>query len=157
MMSVSGCLLVVDDDEANRDLLSRRLTRKGYEVAVAEDGSRAIGLVRGQPFDLVLLDVVMPGLSGLEVLQELRQSHPATELPVIMVTAKNESGDIVEALRLGANDYVSKPLDVPVVLARIQAQLSLKRAVEEVVRLERRLAERNHDLEGANARLAEAN
>jgi DNA-binding response OmpR family regulator len=157
MMSVSGCLLVVDDDEANRDLLSRRLTRKGYEVAVAEDGSRAIGLVRGQPFDLVLLDVVMPGLSGLEVLQELRQSHPATELPVIMVTAKNESGDIVEALRLGANDYVSKPLDFPVVLARIQAQLSLKRAVEEVVRLERRLAERNHDLEGANARLAEAN
>jgi DNA-binding response OmpR family regulator len=157
MMSVSGCLLVVDDDEANRDLLSRRLTRKGYEVSVAEDGSRAIGLVRGQPFDLVLLDVVMPGLSGLEVLQELRQSHPATELPVIMVTAKNESGDIVEALRLGANDYVSKPLDFPVVLARIQAQLSLKRAVEEVVRLERRLAERNHDLEGANARLAEAN
>jgi sigma-B regulation protein RsbU (phosphoserine phosphatase) len=157
MMSVSGCLLVVDDDEANRDVLSRRLTRKGYEVAVAEDGSRAIGLVRERPFDLVLLDVVMPGLSGLEVLQELRQSHPATELPVIMVTARNESGDIVEALRLGANDYVSKPLDFPVVLARIQAQLSLKRAVEEVVRLERRLAERNHDLEGANARLAEAN
>jgi sigma-B regulation protein RsbU (phosphoserine phosphatase) len=157
MTTVSGCLLVVDDDEANRDVLSRRLARKGYEVAVAEDGSRAIALVRERPFDLVLLDVVMPGLSGLEVLQELRQSHPATELPVIMVTAKNESGDIVEALRLGANDYVSKPLDFPVVLARIQTQLSLKRAVEEVVRLERRLAERNHDLEGANARLAEAN
>ena len=157
MTSVTGSLLVVDDDEANRDILSRRLTRNGHDVSVAEDGTRAIGLVRERPFDLVLLDVVMPGLSGLDVLQELRQTHPATELPVIMVTAKNESGDIVEALRLGANDYVSKPLDFPVVLARIQAQLSLKRAVEDVFRLERSLAERNRDLEGANGRLAEAN
>ncbi len=157
MTSVAGSVLLVDDDEGNRDMLSRRLTRKGYEVAVAEDGGRAIALSRDRPFDLVLLDVVMPGLSGLEVLQELRRAHPATELPVIMVTARNESGDIVEALRLGANDYVSKPLDFPVVLARIQAQLSLKRAVEEVVRLERSLAERNHELEGANAQLAEAN
>jgi phosphoserine phosphatase RsbU/P len=157
MTSKSGCLLVVDDDEANRDILSRRLTRQGYDVTLAEDGSRAIARTRERPFDLVLLDVVMPGLSGLEVLQELRQAHPATELPVIMVTARNESGDVVEALRLGANDYVSKPLDFPVVLARIQTQLSLKRAVEAVVRLERSLAERNHDLEGANAQLAEAN
>jgi sigma-B regulation protein RsbU (phosphoserine phosphatase) len=157
MTSLPGSLLVVDDDEANRDMLSRRLVRKGYDVLVAEDGSRAIDLVRQRPFDLVLLDVVMPGLSGLEVLQVLREAHPATELPVIMATARNESGDVVEALRLGANDYVSKPLDFPVVLARIQAQLSLKRAVEEVVRLERSLAERNRELEQANARLAEAN
>ncbi len=71
----------------------------------------------------------MPGLSGLEVLQELRRAHPATELPVIMATARNESGDIVEALHLGANDYVSRPMDFPVVLARIQTQLSLRRAV----------------------------
>ena len=120
MVSLPGTLLVVDDDEANRDMLSRRLERKGFSVTVAEDGSRAIELVRQRPFDLVLLDVLMPGLSGLEVLRELRQSHPATELPVIMATALSESGDVVEALRLGANDYVSKPLDFPVVLARIQ-------------------------------------
>jgi phosphoserine phosphatase RsbU/P len=157
MVSLLGTLLVVDDDEANRDMLSRRLERKGFAVAVAEDGSRAIELVRERPFDLVLLDVLMPGLSGLEVLRELRRSHPATELPVIMATALSESGDIVEALRLGANDYVSKPLDFPVVLARIQAQLSLKGAVEEVVRLERSLEQRNLELTGANARLAEAN
>ena len=99
----------------------------------------------------------MPGLSGLDVLRELRQDYPATELPVIMATALSESGDVVEALRLGANDYVSKPLDFPVVLARIQAQLSLKDAVEEVVRLERSLEQRNVELTGANARLAEAN
>jgi sigma-B regulation protein RsbU (phosphoserine phosphatase) len=157
MVSLPGTLLVVDDDEANRDMLSRRLERKGFAVTVAEDGGRAIELVRSRPFDLVLLDVLMPGLSGMEVLRELRQSHPATELPVIMATALSESGDVVEALRLGANDYVSKPLDFPVVLARIQAQLSLKQAVEEVLRLERSLEQRNQELLGVNARLEEAN
>jgi hypothetical protein len=80
MVSLPRTLLVVDDDEANRDMLSRRLERKGF--AVAEDGHRAIELIRERPFDLVLLDVLMPGLSGLEVLRELRRSHPATELPV---------------------------------------------------------------------------
>ena len=157
MTSLPGTLLVVDDDEANRDMLSRRLERKGFAVTVAEDGSRAIELVRERPFDLVLLDVLMPGLSGLDVLRELRLEFPATELPVIMATALPESVDVVEALRLGANDYVSKPLDFPVVLARIQAQLALKRAVEDVVQLERDLEQRNHELIGANARLAEVN
>ncbi|MHB1562328.1 MAG: response regulator, partial [Isosphaeraceae bacterium] len=157
MTSPSGTLLVVDDDEANRDMLSRRLERKGFAVAVARDGSRAIELVRENSFDLVLLDVLMPGLSGLEVLRELRQAHPATRLPIIMATALSDSSDVVEALRLGANDYVSKPLDFPVVLARIQAQLSLKRAVEEATRLERSLEQRNSDLTEANNRLAEVN
>ena len=73
MVSLPGTLLVVDDDEANRDMLSRRLERKGFAVTVAEDGIRAIELVRERPFDLVLLDVLMPGLSGLEVLRELRR------------------------------------------------------------------------------------
>ncbi len=157
MTSPSGTLLVVDDDEANRDMLSRRLERKGFVVTVARDGSRAIELVREHSFDLVLLDVLMPGLSGLEVLRELRQAHPATQLPIIMATALSDSSDVVEALRLGANDYVSKPLDFPVVLARIQAHLSLKRAVEEATRLERRLEQRNSDLTEANNRLAEVN
>lgn len=157
MVSSPGSLLVVDDDEANRDMLSRRLERKGFSVTVAEDGNRAIELVRQRSFDLVLLDVLMPGLSGLEVLRALRQSHSPTTLPVIMATALTESGDVVEALQLGANDYVSKPIDFPVVLARIQAQLSLKGAVEEAIRLERSLEQRNLELIGANARLAEAN
>ncbi len=157
MTSPPGTLLIVDDDEANRDMLSRRLERKGFAVTVAEDGIRAIELVRARSFDLVLLDVLMPGLSGLEVLRELRRGFPATELPVIMATALTDSGDIVEALRLGANDYVSKPLDFPVVLARIHTQLSLKRAIEEVIRLERSLEQRNQELIGVNGRLAEAN
>ena len=121
-------LLVVDDNEMNRDMLSRRLRRKGYGVEVAEDGAKALELVAGQPVDLVLLDIMMPGIDGIQVLRELRQKHSQAELPVIMATAKADSADVVEALELGANDYVTKPLDFPVVLARVQAQLRTKAA-----------------------------
>ncbi|MGH8060283.1 MAG: response regulator, partial [Candidatus Entotheonellia bacterium] len=138
-----GSLLVVDDHASNREMLSRRLARRGYSVAVATDGHRALKMLMTQTFDLVLLDIMMPGISGLEVLRTLRERHPMADLPVIMATAKDQSGDIVEALKLGANDYVTKPLDFPVVLARIQSQLSLKRAMEEIQRLAKQLELRN--------------
>src|SRR5690349_5133495 len=107
MTSGVGSLLVVEDDDLIREMLARRLRGKGYEVTVAPSGERALDLIRERPFDLVMLDVVMPGLSGLEVLSALRQAHPATDLPVIMATARNRGADVVEALRLGANDYVT--------------------------------------------------
>jgi len=116
-------LLVVDDSEINRDMLRRRLERKGYRVITAENGEQALELVAREPIDLVLLDVMMPGLSGLDVLRILRKTPAGKDLPVIMATAKSESTDIVEALDAGANDYVVKPLDVPVVIARVEAQL----------------------------------
>jgi len=116
-------LLVVDDEEMNRDVLSRRLERKGYQVVVAAGGREAIETVEARPIDLVLLDVMMPEVDGLEVLQVLRRRHSQTELPIIMATAKGESEDVVRALELGANDYVVKPLDFPVVLARVESQL----------------------------------
>ena len=150
-------LLVVDDDEMNRDMLSRRLQRRGYDVATAHDGNRALEMIRDHRFDLVLLDVMMPGLNGLDVLKILRESHTATDLPIIMATAREESAEIVNALRLGANDYVTKPLDFPVALARIQTQLALKRAAEQVKLLERSLAERNRELEQTNSQLTQAN
>ncbi len=148
-----GHILVVDDDENNRDLLARRLRRSGYAVALAGDGEAALGLVESSAFDVVLLDVMMPGIDGFEVLSRIRATRAATDLPVIMATAKDQSEDVVHALGLGANDYVTKPLDYPVVAARIRTQVSLKRAVEQVRQLERRLAERNRDLEGANSRM----
>ena len=116
-------LLVVDDEEMNRDVLSRRLERKGYQVVVAAGGREAIDTVAAQPIDLVLLDVMMPEVDGLQVLQALRRRHSQSELPIIMATAKGESEDVVRALELGANDYVVKPLDFPVVLARVESQL----------------------------------
>ncbi len=119
-------LLVVDDNTANRDLLSRRLERKGFRVIPAEDGQRALDILATSKVDLVLLDVMMPGLTGLEVLRKVRETHSPSALPVVMVTARTESEDVVEALELGANDYVTKPIDFPVVLARVKAQLRMR-------------------------------
>jgi len=121
-------LLVVDDVEDNRDILARRLIRKGFSVLEAEGGRQALSLVASHPVDMVLLDIMMPGMSGVEVLEELRKTHSPAELPIIMVTAKTDSDDIVGALEAGANDYVTKPIDFPVVLARIQSHLRQKRS-----------------------------
>ena len=144
MMSIPrGSLLVVDDDEMNRDMLGRRLERRGYTVARAADGQGALAMIDSQTFDVVLLDIMMPGISGLEVLRRLRECHAMADLPVIMATAKDQSGDVVEALKLGANDYVTKPLDFPVVLARVETQLSLKRARQDIQQLAEQLAVRN--------------
>jgi len=126
----SGRLLVVDDNEMNRDMLSRRLLRKGYQVETADGGAAALEAVAGGSFDLILLDIMMPDIDGMEVLARLRETHSQTDLPIIMATAKDESSDIVAALKLGANDYVTKPLDFPVVLARVENALARKRAAE---------------------------
>lgn len=119
-------VLVVDDNEWNRDILGRRLGRKGYDVVIAKDGHEALAAVAAEPIDLVLLDIMMPGLSGLDVLRQVRETRTEKDLPIIMATAKDGSDDMVEALELGANDYVTKPLDFPVVLARVKAQLRNK-------------------------------
>jgi sigma-B regulation protein RsbU (phosphoserine phosphatase) len=149
----AAVILVVDDNEANRDALSRRLQRKGYTTLMAEDGPKSLAILKSQPVDLVLLDVMMPGMNGLEVLEEIRRTRAATDLPVVMATARDESQDIVKALSLGANDYVTKPLDFAVVLARVNTQLSAKSYVRKIVELEQRLSERNAELESANAKL----
>ena len=116
-------LLVVDDNLQNRDLLLRRLTGSGYQVEVAQGGAEALEKINQAHFDLVLLDQVMPGMSGLDLLRLLRATHSPSELPVIMVSALNDSEAIVDAFDLGANDYVVKPIDLRVMDARIQTQL----------------------------------
>src|SRR6202051_2055505 len=135
-----GRLLIVDDNEMNRDMLARRLERKGYVVGVAESAYQLLQRVRQDSADMVLLDIEMPDLSGLEALKMLRQAYSPIELPIIMVTAKNQSEDIVKALDLGANDYLTKPIDFPVALARIATQLSHKRAQEALRESEERYA-----------------
>jgi class 3 adenylate cyclase/CheY-like chemotaxis protein len=130
-----GTLLVVDDSRMNRDVLCRVLGRAGYFTEVAEDGPRALALAARQRFDAVLLDVNMPGMSGLGVLAALRASQTSAELPVIMVTTQGASEDVVEALKLGANDHVIKPIDFDVLLARLDTHLTLKRSRQELAEL----------------------
>jgi diguanylate cyclase (GGDEF)-like protein/PAS domain S-box-containing protein len=139
-MSRPGTLLVVDDTEFNRDALARRLVQKGFQVDTAADGEEALARASSGKYDLVLLDVEMPGVSGLDVLKQLRETRSQTELPVIMVTGRTDSADIVEALSLGANDYVVKPIDFPVALARINTHLSHKWAVADLHESEERYA-----------------
>jgi class 3 adenylate cyclase len=136
-------LLVVDDDEPSREMLARRLRKRGHEVEVAESGRAALHMIESTRFDLVLLDFMMPGMTGIEMLEKLRPTWSANELPVIMVTGKESSKDMVEAFRAGANDYVTKPVDLPVALARIRTQLALKRASEALLRLTGQVELRN--------------
>ena len=127
-----GSILVVEDNELNRDALSCLLRLHQYEVDVAVDGEQALSVLASRSYDLVLLDVEMPGLSGLDVLTRIRTTRNHTDLPVIMVTARTHRPDIVEAFRLGANDYLTKPIDCPVALARICTHLSHKRVIEKL-------------------------
>src|SRR5881398_1155273 len=133
-------LLIVDDNEMNRDMLARRLARKGYEIGLAENAQQLLKRVEQDGVDLVLLDIEMPEISGLDALKTLREAYSPIELPVIMVTAKNQSEDIVKALDMGANDYLTKPIDFPVAVARIGTQLSHKRAQEALRESEERYA-----------------
>jgi diguanylate cyclase (GGDEF)-like protein/PAS domain S-box-containing protein len=133
-------LLIVDDNELNRDMLARRLARKGYEILVADSARQLPQRVKEDAIDLVLLDIEMPEISGLEALKLLRETYSPIALPIIMVTAKNQSEDVVKALDLGANDYVTKPIDFAVALARIGTQLSHKRAQEGLRESEERYA-----------------
>jgi class 3 adenylate cyclase len=150
--SASGHVLVVDDNEMNRDMLSRRLSARGYRVSVGRDGREALRLLEDGRFDAVLLDVMMPDVSGIEVLTRLRRRHAQSDLPVIMATARDASEDVVEALRLGANDYVTKPLDFPVVLARLETQLAVKRQKDEIARLAADLELRNRFIQNTFGR-----
>src|SRR5450631_377712 len=140
-------LLIVDDISNNRAVLTRRFQRRGFDVVEAENGLAAIELIDREPFDLVLLDVMMPGIDGIETLKRIRSRKSASALPVIMVTAKSESDNIVDALELGANDYVTKPVDFAAALARVNNQISRMRAEQQVALANEELRKANEDLE----------
>lgn len=117
-------LLVVDDNDDNRDMLARRLKRRGYQVDAAGSGAKALDAIDQTRYSLILLDVMMPGVNGLEVLQYVRKRFSKSQLPVLMATARSDSEDVVEALRLGANDYVIKPLNFNELIAALDVALN---------------------------------
>ena len=125
-------LLVVDDDARNRETLKQFLEAKGYEVALAASGEQAMEMVDRTGLDLVLLGLSLPRTNGLEVLKHLRGEFSPGELPVIMVSEENETSSVVEALTFGANDYISKPIEPGVAIARIKTQLARKKFEKEL-------------------------
>jgi adenylate cyclase len=136
---VSGAsVLVVDDEANNRDMLARRLIARGYEVSTAEDGASALDAIWNGNFD-----IMMPGISGIEVLEAVRKECSPSELPIIMATALDASQVTADALRLGANDYVTKPIDLAALLARLDNQLSLSRATKQLATFAQQLELRN--------------
>ncbi len=134
---MTASVLAVDDNATIRKAIAMRLGALGFRVVTAADGPQALQAVAQEAFDLVLLDLKMPGMRGDEVLKAIRERWSATQLPVIVLAASDDKQDIAQSLALGANDYVVKPGDLPVLMARINTQLSLKDAARRLQRHER--------------------
>jgi DNA-binding response OmpR family regulator len=129
-----GELLIVDDDPANLDLLRRRLVRQGYEVTTAGGGQEALDLLKQQSFDLVILDMMMPGVNGMQVLRRLKSDPQRQAIPVIMISALDDTDRVVECISLGAEDYVFKPFNPVLLKARVGAALEKYRLREHQAR-----------------------
>ena len=140
-------ILVVDDNASNRDLLSRRLQRQGHTVLQAENGTIALALVEKEALDLVLLDLMMPGISGYDVLISLKNNPRFREIPVIMISALSELDSIVRCIEAGADDYLAKPFDPTLLRARVGSSLEKKhlrdreQAMVEALRIEKERSE----------------
>lgn len=123
-------VLLVDDDKMNGTLLKALLEKKGISCHYMNDSKQVFNHIKENSYDVVLLDIMMPEISGLELLTKIRKDYTLYDLPVIMVTAKDEARDVVEALKSGANDYLTKPVNLEVAVARVTTQAQIKRLVQ---------------------------
>jgi len=144
-------ILIVDDDQITSKLIEKRLKKRGFSTTTVHCGGDCLNLLRekNHGFDLILLDILMPDITGLEVMKELRETSSQVELPIIMTTSMKETEDIVKALKLGANDYVYKPVNMDILEARMKTHLSIKELNEQSVR--------QSELETANAMIVTYN
>lgn len=119
-MDVAACrVLIVDDNEMNRDMLSRRLRKLNFKVGLAQDGLEALKLFKTGLFDVMLLDIMMPGMDGVQVLESIQGDQGYPVVPIIMLTAVKDKAQVVQCLKLGASNYVVKPFDVNTLKLRI--------------------------------------
>src|ERR1700688_1325912 len=145
---ITGTVLVADDQAANRELLEELLTAQGYEVISVPDGTAAVEELTRTQVDLVLLDVMMPHLNGFEVCEKIK-NHPDTYLiPVIMITALSDKQDRLEGIRVGADDFLTRPVDRTELLARVKSLLKLKQRTDELERAESVLFSLARSIEG---------
>lgn len=119
----SARILVVDDNEMNRDMLSRRLQRQSYDVELAENGERCLDMMRQGSFDLVLLDIMMPVMNGYEVLEIAKSEDQLKDIPIIMISAVDDLDSVVKCIEMGAEDYLFKPFNPVLLKARVSATL----------------------------------
>lgn len=129
--NAEGRILIVDDSEQHRTAIAGEVSKLGYDVQVAPSGARALQLVSTEEYDLVLLDVVMPGLDGFGTLRQIRSKYKQQELPVIMLTARGAADDVIQALRLGANDYAVKPILTDELQSRMSSHIKLKKTLNQ--------------------------
>lgn len=150
-------ILVVDDVADNVTLLTYDLEERGYEVLGAYSGPEALALAESDRPDAILLDVMMPVMDGIEVCRRLKENPALAGIPVIMVTANSNDRDVVAGLELGADDYITKPFNIRILVARLEAVLRTKRAQDDVRRTSARLQATNELLDARNKQLAEIN
>jgi diguanylate cyclase (GGDEF)-like protein len=151
---VRSHLLIIDDDPTSRARLGQPFRRRGIDIVEADDGAAALRLIDRTRFDAVILDISAPGAAGLGLLKAIRARHSQSSLPVILVTGRIDTDDIMIAFRLGANDYVRKPVDVPVLVARVLAQVSRRHAEERLEQALSQLARINIELHEETRRRA---
>lgn len=116
-------ILLVEDNEMNRDMLSRRLKRKGYDVVSATDGARGITMAQSESPDLILMDISLPVMDGLQATRQLKALPDTQSIPIIALTAHAMAGDREKCLEAGCNDYATKPVEFPQLLAKIKSFL----------------------------------
>jgi two-component system cell cycle response regulator len=148
MQTTEGRLLVVDDNRLNRMKLAHSLQQEGHRFAMAEDGREAMEMLRAEPFDVVLLDILMPEMDGYQVLEEMKGDPRLREIPVIVISALDEMDSVVRCIEMGATDYLAKPIEVALLRARLNASLANKRLRD--IELEF-LGQVNHVIDAAGA------
>lgn len=139
-------ILIVDDNESNRDVLARRLEANGYDLLMAEDGEEALACARSKLPDLILLDIMMPKVDGLEVCRQLKADASLPFIPIILVTARADSKDIVTGLDIGGDEYLTKPVDQAALVARVRSILRIKDLHDTVHEQATRLAAQAQEL-----------
>lgn len=153
-------ILVVDDSRTNLHSLGQQLQQHGHMVVLSDGGAEALDMIAARGFDIVLLDMMMPGISGLHVLGEIRGNRETADLPVIMVTGRNDTEAAIQALAAGADDHIAKPFEFAVLAARIERVLARAQRIAELKRsnaaLDARIAARAIELGEARDELADS-
>lgn len=151
-----GKVLIVDDQVTNLELLSHILEEEGYEVRGATTGARGLQAAQADPPDIILLDIVMPGLSGFEVCERLKERQETQDIPVLFLSALTSIDDKMRAFSVGGLDYITKPFQVREVVVRVTTHLTLRRLQKQLQVVNRELELRNAELQERNAELEEA-